>query len=285
MFDVAIVGSANLDLVARTARFPKPGETLLGRAFAEHAGGKGFNQAVAAARCGARVAIVGAVGDDDAGRLLRSIAEAEGIDAERLIVTSAPTGRALITVDDAGENTIIVVAGANDHVRPDDVPRARVVIAQLEIPVDVVIAAFAEAQRSGALTVLNPAPARPLPDELLAVTDIVVPNEHELELIGGARTLLDAGVNAVVVTRGSAGVTVIESSGESWDQEPFGVIPVDTTGAGDAFCGALGARMAVDDDLRLAVRYAAAAGALATTVSGAVPSLPEAVAVRAMLEV
>ena len=287
MFDVAVVGSVNLDLVATTARLPDPGETVLGTAYAEHAGGKGLNQAVAAARSGATVAMVGAVGDDDAGTRLRRLAQDEGIDVTSIVVVNAPTGRALITVDADAENSIVVIAGANDLVVPGSVPVARVVIAQLEVPVDAVIAAFRSARATGARTILNPAPARPLADELVGLCDIVVPNEHELDLIGGVDMLLDRGVSWVVTTHGADGVTVAgrdDASRIDYRQGAFAVQPVDTTGAGDAFCGALAARLAAGDALDSAVRYAAAAGALATTIAGAVPSLPDAAAVRAVLE-
>jgi ribokinase len=288
VFDVAVIGSANLDLVATTARLPRPGETLLGSDFAEHAGGKGLNQAVAAARSGARVAFVGAVGDDEPGRRLQALAISEGIDVEGLLIAGgAPTGRAVITVDDAAENTIVVIAGANVLADGLRVPAARIVVAQLEVPLDQVLVAFRAARELGSRTMLNPAPARDLPDELLALCDVVIPNEHEVELLGGAMALLDRGVGTVVTTRGAAGATVTGSdpdgSIDQWHQEPFTVEAVDTTGAGDAFCGALAARLAAGDPMRSAIRYAAAAGALATTIEGAVPSLPHDSAVRRLL--
>ena len=286
MFDVAVVGSVNLDLVATTARLPGPGETVSGTSYAEHAGGKGLNQAIAAARCGARVALVAAVGDDVAGSTLRSLAADDGVDVtEVAVLPGMATGRALITVDEHAENSIVVVPGANAQMRADTAPRARVVIAQLEVPVDEVITAFRHAREAGARTVLNPAPAQALPDELVRLCDIVVPNEHEADLIGGVSTLLQRGVSAVVTTLGAAGVAITESVDgvvETWSEPAVEVMPVDTTGAGDAFCGALAARLAAGDGLRDAVRYAAAAGALATTVAGAVPSLPRADAVLAI---
>lgn len=284
MFDVAVVGSVNLDLVATTPRLPRPGETVSGTGYAEHPGGKGLNQAVAAARSGARVAMIAAVGGDEAGSRLRSLAAEEGIDVSAVaVVDGTPTGRALITVDEQAENSIVVVAGANARVCIDELPEATVVIAQLEVPVAEVIAAFRSARRRGALTVLNPAPADPLPAELLELCDIVVPNEHELALLGGVDALRAHGVPTVVTTRGAAGVHVVDGTGQTWTQSAFPVEPLDTTGAGDAFCGALGARLAAGDDLRGAVRFAAAAGALATTVAGAVPSLPTAGAVEELL--
>jgi ribokinase len=283
VFDVVVVGSANLDLVATTERLPGPGETVLGSAYAEHPGGKGLNQAVAAARGGVRVAMVGAVGDDDAGARLRAVATDEGIDTTGLaVVVGLPTGRALITVDSAAENSIVVIPGANAAVRVDRLPDATVVIAQLEVPVDQVLTAFRRARERGARTMLNPAPAQELPDEVLALCDVVVPNEHELARIGGAARLLAAGVGSVVTTLGAAGVAITGQDGERV-QPAFRVDPVDTTGAGDAFCGALAARLAEGAPLAEAVTFAAAAGALATTVAGAVPSLPRRAAVEALL--
>ena len=287
MFDVAVVGSVNLDLVATTHRLPGPGETVAGTGYAEHAGGKGLNQAVAAARSGASVALIAAVGDDDAGRRLRAVAEAEGIDVSMIDIVPGPTGRALITVDDRAENSIVVVPGANAFVRADAPGDARVVVAQLEIPNDTVIAAFRSARGHGGRTILNPAPAQRLPDELLAVCDVIIPNEHELARIGGPDTLFGRGVSAVVTTMGAAGVSVAEMVDgvvDAWEQAAFDVTPIDTTGAGDAFCGALAARLAAGAGLREAVRYAAAAGALATTTPGAVRSLPRSLDIEQLLD-
>ena len=286
-FDVVVVGSSNLDLVARTLRLPGPGETVLGSDFSQHPGGKGLNQAVAAARAGATVALLGAVGDDDAGRTLQSVAANEGIDVSSLTVAvGVATGRAVITVDAFGENSIVVIPGANERAHVEVLPHATVVLAQLEVPVATVVTAFRAARTAGSRTVLNPAPVPPggLPDELLSLCDIVVPNEHEVELLGGVDRLLARGVAAVIVTQGAAGVTVTEATDTgTWSVDAFEVDPVDTTGAGDAFCGALAARLASGDDLRHSVRYAAAAGALATTTAGAVPSLPRAADIERLL--
>src|SRR4051794_17616708 len=176
-YDVCVVGSANLDLVATTPRIPGPGETLLGTGYAEHAGGKGLNQAVASARSGAQVAFVGCVGDDDAGRRMRAVLADDGIDASALTVSTSPTGRALIIVDDSGENSIVVVPGANhDVAMPQSLPSASVVLCQLEVPLEQVASALAVGRHSGAMTILNPAPAAPLSADLLADCDIVVPN-------------------------------------------------------------------------------------------------------------
>ena len=290
-FDVVVVGSANLDLVATTARMPGPGETVLGSGFSQHPGGKGLNQAVAAARSGATTALIAAIGDDDAGTLLRSVAEHEGIDTSQMSpVADIPTGRAVIIVDDRAENSIVVIPGANGRSRfeslPADVASSTVVLAQLEVPLATVTNAFTAARAAGCRTVLNPAPAPDggLPAELLALCDVIVPNEHEVDVLGGVDRLLTSGVGTVIVTRGAAGVSVSEQSGGTpWAIDAFDVSPIDTTGAGDSFCGALATQLATRADLRHAVRYAAAAGALATTVAGAVPSIPHAAAVDALM--
>ena len=285
-FDVVVVGSLNLDLVATSPRHPAPGETVLGTHFAEFPGGKGLNQAVAAARSGAKVAIVGAVGDDDAGRRLRSVVRDEGIDDRFLeTVEGVPTGRALITVDATGENSIVVVPGANAAVEVDSgsLPTGRVTLLQLEVPIETVVASASIAKRRSSTIVLNPAPATAdLPAELLAQCDVVVPNEHEIDLIGGSAHLLAAGVSTLIVTRGGAGSDLVTTVGQR-TVSPFAVTPIDTTGAGDAFCGALSAQLAAGADVIDAVRYANAAGALATTAVGAVPSLPTRQAVEALV--
>jgi ribokinase len=274
MFDVCVLGSANLDLVAVTARLPAPGETVTGTSYAEHPGGKGVNQAVSAARSGASVGFVGAVGGDAAGEVLSGLLAAEGISTASLAAVPAPTGRALIGVDaGTGENAIIVVPGANGLVDGDDVPACRVLLCQLEIPVASVVAGVHRARAVGARVVLNPAPATALPDQLLAACDIVVPNEHEVELLGGVDHLLSLGVKAVVVTLGARGAA-LHTVDTDVAIPPFHVDVVDTTGAGDAFCGALASRLAAGSDLDDALRYASAAGALATTRRGAAPSMP-----------
>jgi len=274
MFDVAVIGSANLDIVVRTERHPRPGETVLGDRYDEYPGGKGLNQAIACARAGATTSFTSCVGHDAAADVLRTVAVDSGVDVTTVEASNLPTGRAAITVDRHGENSIVVVPGANGRVAADSLPEATVAVAQLEIPIEVVDEAFRRAKSVGVITILNPAPAAPLPRSLLESCDIVVPNEHELELIGGVELLHETGVSTVVLTRGAAGVRVFPRGSESWHSEAFEVDPIDTTGAGDAFCGALAAALACGSDLTEAVRYGSAAGALATTVAGAVPSLP-----------
>jgi ribokinase len=282
-FDVCVVGSANLDLVATTQRLPGPGETVLGDSYVEHPGGKGLNQVVAAARSGARTAFVGAVGDDDAGRRLREVMRDDGIDASGcLTLPGVPTGRALIGVSDGGENSIIVVPGANALVTVDDLVSSAVVLAQLEVPVDVVINAFTVARARGAMTVLNPAPATDVDERLLSLCDVVVPNEHEVELLGGVSRLLAHGVRCVIVTEGRRGAT-LHSHECVVHVDTLSVDVVDTTGAGDTFCGTLAARLAFGDAMNDALPYASAAATLSTTRVGAVPSIPRRDEVVALL--
>lgn len=291
-FDVVVVGSANLDLVARTKRLPHPGETVSAHGYFEACGGKGANQAIAAARAGARTAFVGAVGRDAAGDILRSAFVTDGVDVARLATVDAPTGRALIGVSDDAENLIIVVPGANHALSIADIDasssiikHARVLLMQLEVPLAVVQHA-ASLAGDDTIVVLNPAPAAELPDSLLAQLDVITPNEHEVELLGGAESLLARGVGAVVVTEGPRGARLVTAAGTT-RVPPHPVTPVDTTGAGDAFCGALSARLALDGGLGAlprALRAAAIAGALATTVEGAVPSLPRWAQIAAVLQ-
>ena len=279
MFDVVVIGSLNLDLVGRVGRLPSPGETVLGHEYQEFPGGKGLNQAVAAARAGASVAMVGCVGDDDAGRALRRVLDDERVDHSAVTTMPVATGRALILVDDRGENSIAVVPGANRRVSPPTaLPAARVVLAQLEVPIDAVTRSFELAREQRATTILNPAPADALPASLLAHVDVVTPNEHEHRVLGAATE----SVATVVVTRGPDGLEVWRD-GVAEDHPAFRVDPIDTTGAGDAFNGALAARLAAGDDVEAALRVAAAAGALTVTRPGAVPSIPTSADVERLL--
>lgn len=288
VFDVCVVGSSNLDLVATAATLPGPGETVLGRDYAEHAGGKGLNQAVAAARAGARTCFVSAVGDDTAATVLLDVMADASIGTTHVARRSGvATGRALIGVADSGENSIIVVPGANATVTIEHLPRCTVVLAQLEVPLPTIAEAFRLARAAGATTVLNPAPAQTLDRELLSLCDIVVPNEHEAELLGGVDALLALGATAVVTTLGAQGAAVSTPDGATGHTTvliaPFVVDAIDTTAAGDTFCGALCARLAAGDDLPRALRFASAAAAISTTRPGAVPSIPTADEVRALL--
>lgn len=279
---VLVLGSANLDLVATTTRHPAPGETLIGGSYSEHPGGKGLNQAVAAARAGARTRFIGAIGRDDAGRTLATVAGDSGVDTSGLITVDEPTGRALILVADSGENSIVVVPGANQSCPPAPVEQGEVVLSQLEVPLDVVTTTFRQARANGAVTILNPAPAAELPAELLQTVDILIPNEHELELLGGVDHLLASGVGTVVVTLGAAGARL--HTGDLVVALPSpSVDAIDTTGAGDTFCGYLAAGLAAGLDVESSARRGCVAGALTTTRSGAVPSIPVAAEVDGLI--
>ena len=280
-FDVVVVGSCNLDLVSTTTHLPSPGETLRAIAYAEHAGGKGLNQAVACARMGARTAFIGCVGNDSAGTMLRDLLNSEGIDTSQLITVDAPTGRAFITVDALGENTIVIVAGANAHVGKIaiTVPLSNVLLAQLEIPLEIVTQVFSQAHN--AITVLNPAPAAQLSTDLLSLCDIAVPNETESEALSGTQFLLGAGVTTVVTTLGERGAEISNATSIT-PIASYKVDAIDTVGAGDAFVGALCAELARGETIEYAARIASIAGALATTVHGAMPSLPTRAAVMSL---
>jgi ribokinase len=285
---VAVVGSLNLDLVVRAARLPGPGETVSGDDVFRNPGGKGANQAVAAARLGRRVAMVGCVGDDAAGReLLESLAGAE-VDTERVrVVDGVPSGTAFITVGDDGENQIVVSPGANARLTAADVDDARpaleaaaVTLLQLEVPLEVVAAAAASA---GGRVVLNPAPVRDLPGGLLAGVDVLVPNRVELAQLAGARppsSVEEAAelagrlpTRAVVVTLGADGALVVED-GRVTHVPAVPVRPVDTTAAGDAFCGGLADALAGGASLQEAARRAVRVAAAACLRPGAQASLP-----------
>ncbi len=277
--EICVVGSVNLDIVVAVDHHPVPGETVLGGDRAELHGGKGANQAVAAARCGPSVALVGRVGDDDTGARLRAGLVVAGVDVTWLTVDpDAPSGVALIAVDPAGENTIIVSPGANGRVGADDVAAAAqalgaacVTLLGHEVPEPAVAAA---AQVAGGTVVLNPAPARAVPRELLARVDVLVPNRGELAALAGRdgdpgqlAAELD-GVGAVVVTLGADGALVVD--GGRVEHVPAPVVDaVDTTGAGDAFCGALAAALVGGAALVEAARDAVAFAADSVTRPGA----------------
>jgi ribokinase len=290
---IAVTGSLNMDLVVRSPRIPRPGETIIGSAYQQIPGGKGANQAVAAARLGAQVSMVGRLGRDAFGnQLLEGLAVA-GIDWTFVVQDGeAPTGVALIVVDEAGQNSIVVASGANMRLCPADVNAAESAIAgsdilllQLESPLDAVIRAAELAQRHDVTVILNPAPARPLPDRLLALIDVLIPNESETAILTGtsvesldqagsaAASLLQLGVGAVVLTLGDRGAMLAQES--RMEVVPaFQVQAVDTTAAGDAFVSGIAVAQAEGMDLIDAVKWGNAAGALATTVHGAQPSLP-----------
>ncbi|MEU8783939.1 ribokinase [Streptomyces sp. NPDC048637] len=299
MYDVLVVGSANADLTVRVDRRPGAGETVLGTDLVESAGGKGANQAAAAARIGGRTALLARVGGDAYGELLLGAQRAAGTDVTPVIVDEAArTGTAMIIVDPDGDNSIVVSPGANAALTPQDVAAAKDTIAasavvslQLEIPMESVRAAAAAAEQAGTRVVLNPSPAptAALAPELLSVADPLVVNEHEARQLSGltdgtpaqwAQALRDQGARSVVVTLGGDGALVLDASGAS-GVPGVRVKAVDTTGAGDAFTGALATRLARGDGLPEAARFAVRVGAAAVTKPGAQPSYPS----RAELEV
>ena len=273
---VGVVGSANVDLVVRCARLPRPGETVIGGDVARLAGGKGANQAAAAARLGARVTLLAALGDDESGRWLGASVASQGVELVQPVRSPRPTGAAFITVDDHGENSIVVAPGANADLDVSGVDLADfdVVLAQLEVP-DAVIADAAA--RSAAL-VLNVAPARPLDPEVLTGGAVVIANELE------SASLDLAALAHCVVTLGARGAVHYAHGVEVARAAPPAVTPVDTVGAGDVFCGAYTLRYALGDAPERALAYAVTAGALATLAPGAQGALPTDTEVRTWLE-
>ncbi|MFE5211181.1 ribokinase [Streptomyces sp. NPDC056600] len=315
-YDLVVVGSANADLVIGVERRPAAGETVLGSDLAVHPGGKGANQAVAAARLGARTALVARVGDDPHGGLLLDSLSSSGVDTAAVAAGGAPTGVALITVDPSGDNSIVVSPGANGRLTPEDartaservLRRAPVVSAQLEIPLETVTEAV-RLLAPGTRFVLNPSPPRELPAELLAACDPLIVNEHEARVIAGdgplgdtpeewARALLALGPRSVVVTLGAEGAVTAEAAEGAASADPSAqgaaagvavnrvpsvkVEAVDTTGAGDAFTAALAWRLGLGESLPAAAGYAARVGAAAVTREGAQASYPTAEEVEAL---
>jgi ribokinase len=280
---VLVVGSVNVDLEVGIRRLPSPGQTVGGGTFHRAVGGKGANQASAAAKLGARTSLIGFTGDDDLGRSAREDLAAYGIDLSGLGHCEAPTGVAAILVEDEGENLIAVASGANHEVTAAHViaqldriaePGA-VVLSVLELSDAAVMAAAATAREHSCRFVLDPAPPRVMPEALLARCDVLTPNEHELRALGGVDALLGLGIGAVIVTRGARGAQLHVRGRPSVHVDPFPAEVVDTTGAGDAFNGALAWAMADGLPLEEAARLACAAGALATRALGAKGSLPD----------
>ncbi|MEE1651442.1 ribokinase [Brachybacterium sp. J144] len=285
---VVVVGSASVDLTAVSTRRPAPGETLLGESFSLVLGGKGANQAIAASRAGAPTRFVGCVGEDDFATVVRDGLAEAGVDLAHLCTVPGRTGIAHIRVDADGENDIVVVPLANSCLTAEHVDAAlaegaaRVLLTQLEIPTEVALHALAAAHRRGVLTILDPAPAQPLPAELWPLLDVVTPNETEAEQITGAADpeaaahwFLARGTRAALITCGAAGSLLVTAAGTT-EIPAREVEVVDTTAAGDALAGYLAARLAAGDELAAAAHIAAIAGSLAVTRRGASPSIPAA---------
>jgi ribokinase len=293
MSNVAVVGSLNMDLVVRVARTPQPGETISGSSFSMIPGGKGANQAVAASRMGADTLMIGCVGDDPFGRALADSLVESGVDIRHVAVCpGVSTGTATIIVEEGGENRIIIVPGANGAMsvaRIDDladaIARAQIAVLQHEIPLAVNTRVVAIAHESAVRVMLNPAPAYPLDDDLLAMVDLLVVNEIEARALAdhaveGVASALEAagklhrrGAGTIVVTLGGQGAVVCSEDGR-FHVPALPVEVVDSTAAGDSFVGGLAAALVRGDDLEKAVRYAVCAGGLAVTRLGAQPSIP-----------
>ncbi|MCC2672876.1 MAG: ribokinase [Armatimonadetes bacterium] len=299
---IVVVGSTNVDMVVKSTQIPRPGETVLGGAFTMVPGGKGANQAVAAARMGADVTFVARIGSDAFGNQALEGFAAEGIRTDYVVRDSeAAHGVALILIDQTGENAIAVAPGANARLTAEDVKRAEaafaecdVVLLQLEVPLPAVQAAAALAKRHGKKLILNPAPYLAVPNSLLAAVDILTPNETEAEMLlgggeaglsgvaGTAEELLRRGVGCVIVTLGREGVFVVRPEGQ-YHLAGRRVKTIDTTAAGDAFSGALAVAIAEGIEFRTAVKYAVAASALTVTRLGAQSSLPARAEVEALV--
>ena len=318
MPDILVIGSLNADLVVKSSRFPEAGETISGEDLQIIAGGKGANQAVAVARQGISVAMVGRVGNDSFGDLLIDNLKKNNVDVAHVKKDSASTGTAVILVDANGQNRIVLSAGANGNVSVDDIDslniEAKILLLQLEIPIETVIYAAKWGKKNNMLVILNPAPAKELPDELIQSVDFIVPNESELSLLTSkisiaedgdgsinqdgdgsiykieqaSKSLLQRGAKNVIVTLGQHG-TLIVTGKQVTHVNTFQVDVVDTTAAGDAFIGGFASKLlesvslladvqeqalALQNALQNAVRYGCACGALAVTKFGAQPSLP-----------
>ena len=304
---VTVVGSLNIDLVCHAIRRPDKGETLIGDAFDIFTGGKGFNQATAAARLGAEVTLVGSVGTDPFAEILLTAVENEHINSKFVTKrTDIGTGVATIVIEPDGDNSIIVVPRANMALTTADIDAAvdciadaDVLLLQLETPIAASEHAAAIAKQHGTTVVLNPAPAQPLPDSLLGFVDILTPNQSETELLSGMKIssheearraaevlrarMVDTANTAVVLTLGAQGALMLTAT-TSEQVSALPVEPVDTTGAGDAFCGALATALASGETLHPAVAFANAAGAAAVTIIGATPSMPTRAKIEQLLK-
>ena len=296
---ILVVGSLNMDLVVTVETHPKPGDTVLGGDTRTIPGGKGANQAAAAAKAGGSVAMLGLVGSDAYGDALREALREVGVDVERVGTVEGPSGVALITVDADGQNMIVVSPGANGKLTPERFEEGMLegvslVMMQLEIPLPTVQTVAKAAGARSVPVLLNPAPAQPLSDELLQKVKCLVVNEGEAALLSGsevtaenalaaARSLRERGAETVVVTLGARGLVWSGGDGEG-TLDAHSVKAIDTTAAGDAFCGAFAVALAEGRELEPALRFANAAGALATTKEGAQPSLPTRGEVEALLE-
>jgi ribokinase len=302
---VAVVGSINIDLVANTERIPVEGETVLGNSFQIHPGGKGANQAVAVARLGYPVRMIGRIGDDAFGTQLRSHLEGTGVDVAAVATTPGSSGVATIIVADHGENCIVITPGANALLTPDDIDKnihilraSGIVLTQLEIPLETVEHLTNICKREGIPLILDPAPAKELPESLLRAVTWFTPNEIEAAFFAGesngisdlhdpahtAKTLIGRGISGVVLKLGSRGAFIASTNSLEERLAPFSVQAVDTTAAGDAFNGAFAVGLLLGKDPAASARFATAAAALSVTRAGAQPSMPNMADVDQLLQ-
>jgi ribokinase len=293
MMPILVIGSSNTDMVIRVPELPLPGQTVMGDEFQTFAGGKGANQAVAAQRAGGSVCFLAAIGNDDFGKVSLAMFESEGIDTSLIqVIEDSPSGVAMISVSEAGENSISVAAGANGKLTSDiirrnesTIARASILLLQLETPLDAVAEAIDIAFRNGTRSVLNPAPARQIPDEVLAHLYCITPNEIEAQLLTGvpvvdeqsavtaAEHLLQRGSENVVITLGANGALLCNSDGVHYQEAPS-VTAVDSTAAGDTFNGVLVAMLAEGRSLKEAIQLAVKAATLSVQRPGAIASIP-----------
>lgn len=296
MNKVCVLGSINMDLVIRVNEMPKEGETILSESFEKIAGGKGANQAVAARRCGNIVSMIGKIGKDDNGKILKGLLEEDSIDTNLIFEDeNEPTGMAVITVNKNGNNSITVISGSNMTLNKDEIEKSKeiiensdILISQFEVPEEVILEAFKIAKENNKITILNPAPAKKIDEELLKYTDIIIPNETEAELLTGikvkdlesaklaANGLLEKGVKFVIVTLGSKGAVVISKECRQI-VEAYKVKAIDTTAAGDSFIGGLSSKLDIEnlsfENLLKAVKFANKVSSITVQRKGAQPSI------------
>lgn len=296
MNKVCVLGSINMDLVIKVNEMPKEGETILSESFEKIAGGKGANQAVAARRCGNIVSMIGKIGKDDNGKILKGLLEEDSIDTNLIFEDeNEPTGMAVITVNKNGNNSITVISGSNMTLNKDEIEKSKeiiensdILISQFEVPEEVILEAFKIAKENNKITILNPAPAKKIDEELLKYTDIIIPNETEAELLTGikvndlesaklaANGLLEKGVKFVIVTLGSKGAAVISKEGGQI-VEAYKVKAIDTTAAGDSFIGGLSSKLDIEslsfENLLKAVKFANKVSSITVQRKGAQPSI------------
>jgi ribokinase len=300
---VLIVGSLNIDIVTYLEKMPEPGETVVGDRIESFPGGKGLNQAVAAARAGGEVIMVGVLGNDSNSNMLKQVMLTEKINSDYVRQVVGACGTAIIEVDKSGWNRIIVIAGANSELKANDlkpeiltkITKQQVLLSQLESPISELFSIFQAAKNSNFFTILNPAPARKLEKKFIQLIDLLVPNQFEAEFLTGIKVtdtdsafsagkeLISQGVKSVLITMGEGGSVLITKDGSELF-ESFKVNAIDTTAAGDAFCGAIAVALSEEFDLKTAIRFASAAGALSVQIEGATTSMPSRHEIEKLME-